>query len=480
MLPLLFLSAFDCASHNGGVEGYRAHLKNCGTAEAAALATELIARPTFNSDPDKLATTAAFADLENFLHVWADKQGFEFKVFGARDAWQISLGDGNTLAFIAHGDVQPAEAKNWRTSPFVAVLQEAKLYGRGAEDDKGPLAAALVALADAKAFALPLQGIRIAIGTSEESGLTAMKRYAALPEAKYNVSIDGEFPVVGSQFGFVEWHLRAPVGEAKGATLTALHAAEFLTQIPGHADASIDHGASFADALRERAKKLRLKSEIKIDGETLNVAVEGKTAHSSVPEEGDNALSALAELLRKLPLANNGYKKIIDILADDFGYDWYGKKIGLAYDDPEMGHLVVAPTTVHSDGKWVDLGVNLRRPRGKTVEEFRANMHAVAVRLGVEEGEVYVGEPHVADTTGPLVKTLLNIYSAHEHKKAAVQTERGGTYARLFAGGVDFGPSFPGEPYSGHGDNEYITLRALGAQTEMLGEAILALALTKS
>ena len=142
-----------------------------------------------------------------------------------------------------------------------------------------------------------------------------------------------------------------------------------------------------------------------------------------------------------------------------------------------MGKLVVAPTTVRElADKTVELGVDIRRPQGMASAAFRDRLHSIAQRLGVSEGEVVIGDAHVADASAPLVKTLLGIYVAHEGGKAETRIDRDGTYAKLFAGGVDFGPSFPGEPYTGHTDNESITLRELATQTLLLGEAILALA----
>ena len=52
---------------------------------------------------------------------------------------------------------------------------------------------------------------------------------------------------------------------------------------------------------------------------------------------------------------------------------------------------------------------------------------------------------------------------------------RGGTYAKLFPGAVDFGPAMPGEKYRGHGPNEYIRLKTLAQLTQMLYETMIQL-----
>jgi succinyl-diaminopimelate desuccinylase len=58
-------------------------------------------------------------------------------------AWR---GQGSTLAFAGHTDVVPTgDEKNWDNPPFDPVIRDGMLYGRGAADMKGSLAAMLVA-----------------------------------------------------------------------------------------------------------------------------------------------------------------------------------------------------------------------------------------------------------------------------------------------------------------------------------------------
>ncbi|HHQ6624633.1 succinyl-diaminopimelate desuccinylase [Serratia fonticola] len=58
-------------------------------------------------------------------------------------AWR---GQGCTLAFAGHTDVVPTgDEKNWDNPPFEPVIRDGMLYGRGAADMKGSLAAMVVA-----------------------------------------------------------------------------------------------------------------------------------------------------------------------------------------------------------------------------------------------------------------------------------------------------------------------------------------------
>lgn len=167
-----------------------------------------------------------------------------------------------------------------------------------------------------------------------------------------------------------------------------------------------------------------------------------------------------------------------------FDGDHFGEKLGLAYAHETMGRLLVSPTVLSAkDGKVVVLSVNMRRPAGRTSEAFRADLDRALREINEGEkgaitvaGDVYVGEPALADTTGPLVTTLLSVYGSLAGVKSPEPISiRGGTYARLFPGAVSFGPSLPGRPYRGHAPDEYIERDALELTLKASLQAVLRL-----
>lgn len=103
------------------------------------LAKQLIKRPSL-SPHDKGCQQLIITRLKSI--------GFTIETLNFEDtqnfwAWR---GKGRTLAFLGHTDVvQVGDEKSWYYPPFKPTIRNGMLYGRGAEDMKGSLAAMVVA-----------------------------------------------------------------------------------------------------------------------------------------------------------------------------------------------------------------------------------------------------------------------------------------------------------------------------------------------
>ncbi len=229
----------------------RTWVRACAVAESVALTKQLVAFETVSAE-QPAADGPAFVAMAAFLERWAEDHGFVFARFGANDAWEIRSKPGPAvLSFVMHGDVVPVHEEGqvvppgaippgWKRPPFVAQLEGDQLYGRGTEDDKGPIAAALVSMRALKRFGLePEQAVIAVIGTGEEHDWKGMTAYAQqTPKPTHVVSVDANFPVVAAESGFVAWELELPFTPARGPRCTPaldVRAGQFLTQVPGEA-----------------------------------------------------------------------------------------------------------------------------------------------------------------------------------------------------------------------------------------------------
>ncbi|RLG09006.1 MAG: hypothetical protein DRN65_00030 [Thaumarchaeota archaeon] len=108
------------------------------------------------------------------VHAWID----EFAEKRANAMGVIERGEGAGLLFVSHLDTVPAGNKElWSVPPFSGLIKDGKIFGRGAADDKGCVAAMLGALKMLADEDWPIRGrlIFAAVG-DEEVGSGGIKR----------------------------------------------------------------------------------------------------------------------------------------------------------------------------------------------------------------------------------------------------------------------------------------------------------------
>ncbi len=107
---------------------------------------DLIAFPTVSSASNLELITCA-ADLLSAagatLSMWRDETGSKANLFATLGP----AGDGG-IVLSGHTDVVPVDGQDWTSDPFVMVERDGRLYGRGACDMKGFIAACLAMAPD--------------------------------------------------------------------------------------------------------------------------------------------------------------------------------------------------------------------------------------------------------------------------------------------------------------------------------------------
>ena len=118
---------------------------------------DLVAFPTVHEEGRSNQDLASFNAMTAYLKQSAERLGLDFTDAGAVIVIGMGRGD-HRLGLLTHGDVQPADATKWAKSPFSldSRSRAGRLIGRGTEDDKGPIAAALFAMKAVKDQGLPL------------------------------------------------------------------------------------------------------------------------------------------------------------------------------------------------------------------------------------------------------------------------------------------------------------------------------------
>src|SRR5215212_6632518 len=144
--------------------------------ELVPLARELVRIPSVYRPEEPDGNEARVA---GYVADYLERVGFEVKTEevapGRPNVWAVWEGDclGKALLFEAHTDVvTEGSAEDWNYPPFGAVRDRGRLYGRGACDTKGNLAA-VVAVRAIRDSGVPFPGSLILCHPVDEEGMMA-------------------------------------------------------------------------------------------------------------------------------------------------------------------------------------------------------------------------------------------------------------------------------------------------------------------
>lgn len=113
------------------------------------------------------------------------------------------LGEGEDYtAIVGHLDVVEV-FDGWKYPPFSATIEDNRIYGRGALDNKGPLISAFYGLLAFKKLGVALKRpIRIVFGGNEETGMQDIRYYLSKEKAPLmGFTPDNKFPAVYGERG---------------------------------------------------------------------------------------------------------------------------------------------------------------------------------------------------------------------------------------------------------------------------------------
>ncbi|NHZ99756.1 dipeptidase [Massilia sp. CCM 8734] len=465
---------------------------------AATYRTELIKSlgkmVSFNTVADKaipFERNAQHLGFKQYLKDEAERLGLDYTDHGY--VMVIGLGSGSErVGIITHGDIQPVDPSKWKKSPFELdkTSEAGRLIGRGAEDDKGPIATAMYAMKAIKDSKLALsKRLELYVYMAEESDWGPLTEFLKTHQApQVNITLDAEYPVVTAEKGYgtisVTVPPQAPAAAPGTPSLSAFGGGFFGSQIPEDANATIDNATPELEArIRQRATAQGgMRYTFTRQGPQLLVKAQGLAAHSSKPEDGVNAISMLADALSVQAWPNTTAGAMVHFLNDLIGTGMYGDKFGaMAYRDKFMGPLTVAPTVIKQGAAGISLHVNLRRPQGKSTEQLTREVNAAlaqwqAQRVALADVKVEITEPWL-QKSAPQVPTLLSVFSYYTGiKNPRPISIGGGTNSRLFPNAVSFGPAMPGTVYSGHSEHEFITVKQLMLNLQMYTAVMVELA----
>jgi succinyl-diaminopimelate desuccinylase len=369
------------------------------------------------------------------------------------------VGEGREiLGILGHVDVAPAgNLDDWASHPFEPIERAGLLFGRGTQDDKGPLLAALFAVKTLMNMGLTFsKRIRFIFGIDQESLWRGIKRYKETEELPaMGFSPDSRFPLVYAEKGLLQCVL---VGKNEiGRRLTGGSAFNFVA----------DSAASYGAHQDELVEELRSRGFAHARNEDV-VIVMGKAAHAMEPEKGINAIVRLCLALDALGTES----KAVQFIAREVGEDPYATGIfGYCADNPS-GRLQLNVGKIDIGDKE-QISIDCRIPVTVSKEKIVNKLSAVARRYGLAYQEIAWLKPLYMPRDHFMVKTLIRTYSLVSGDLITEPIATGGvSYARAFDNFVPFGALLPNEPSTEHQPNERVVLKNLYKAMKIYAQAI--------
>lgn len=371
------------------------------------------------------------------------------------------VGEGELLAILCHLDVVPAgDLADWQTPPFEATVKEGILYGRGAQDDKGPSLAALYAVKSLLDQGIQFKKrVRFIFGTDEETLWRCMARYNTIEEqASMGFAPDSSFPLTYAEKGLLQVKLHGP-----GSDQLELEVGDAFNVVPDKANYQGPLYDQVCAGLKEAGYDYQTTDQ--------TVTVLGVPKHAKDASQGVNAVIRLATILA--PLQEH---PALSFLATQAGQDGTGSQIfGDIVDEPS-GHLSFNVAGLMINHERSEIRIDIRIPVLADKAQLVAQLTKCAqdYQLRYEEFD-YLAPLYVAKDS-KLVSTLMQIYQEKTGDNSPALSSGGATFARTMQNCVAFGALFPGAVQTEHQANECAVLEDLYRAMDIYAEAVYRLA----
>lgn len=454
--------------------------------QALQMLIELVAIPTFNVESVPQYENPEFHRFAAKLESIANDFNLAFRNVEDR-VYEISLGETGkeVIGIHAHADVVPVNPDLWslpdgtKLDPFKVTRVGNQMFGRGTQDDKNGIVVSMYAMKIIKEENLPLlRDFKLLVDTTEETSGEAMPHYfESNPVPEYNIAVDGSYPVVIAEKGVGTVMASFPVrkGSGEGAEIVNLVGGLANNQIPSTATALIitTRPAELIDQLNSQGAVYAAThgSNFTVnaaqDGTRVRLDVLGVSAHSSEPETGVNPVSRLFDFVNTLydrgVFQSNHFTDAASYATENWGLDYYGNTLQIAYTDDFMGPLTTAQTFIRVDDSQLRAAVNLRLPVGRAPDEL---MDEVSMKLDkwVQDNDIDVtlklsaGAPMFRNPEGAWVNALLDIAVENLDIPREFGSSAGATSIHSLPNGVQFGLAMANEKYTGHNANEFKTV----------------------
>ncbi|MBR2744841.1 MAG: dipeptidase PepV [Clostridia bacterium] len=414
----------------------------------------------------------------NYTLDLAKSMGFKTKNIDGYCGY-IEFGEGDEmLGIIGHLDVVPAGDGWTKCKPFEPIIEDDKLYGRGAIDDKGPVVASLYAMKYVMDTMNVHKRVRLIIGLNEEVSWKCIEYYKSHEELPtIGFSPDADFPCIYAEKGFLNAYIDGHIPSTENIKINSLTCDNAINIVPKYAECElclcdIDLSTFESEIYNIVSENnFHIKME-KINDTKVKLISTGVAAHSAHPDLGVNALSRLLILLNRIFDLYNINIPILKYVDEKINTTFNGELLDMNCED-ESGNLTINISNLKFENDNLTIGLNLRIPVTiyptiikQKIADSTIDYGDVCVKFSDEKPALHVPKNDF------LVTTLCDVFNEVTGQNAEPITCNGATYARAFKNVVSFGCNMPGHVDLCHQADEYIEISNLLTAVEIYIKAI--------
>ena len=442
----------------------------------------------------------------SFLSGLARKMGFAWRNYDNRVCVIEQPGGNEVIGLPLHLDVVPS-GEGWHYPAFGGMVEDGVIYGRGAQDDKGPIIQMLYGLHAVKRLNLPFRRtVRLIIASQEETGNWTDVEFYLEKEPAPHVSIisDAVFPIVNGEKGMadikIEIRWKEDLRQSPVIKFHRLVAGERSNIVPNRADISWEVPGGQARGVSETLKDsletflrtqqgadafpLRVDTDPESRVRQLHVTFLGKSAHGSKPEEGHNAAVDALAFLATVPELPDPLLRAAKFLCE-ISSDHYAEKLGIAAEHGFIGKTTINLGIADVDHEKASVILNTRPTLGLTLREIletvQSRVGEWAKANGLEAAVSFVGKSYEPIYVNPkkhpeLIYALKKAYSSVTGQEPELVAESGTTYAKAYPNSLCFGPVDPrDEKHLAHQADECVRIDHLVRNAKIYALALLLL-----
>ncbi|MBR5613918.1 MAG: Sapep family Mn(2+)-dependent dipeptidase [Clostridia bacterium] len=293
--------------------------------------------------------------LEKCTKLFSDR-GFSAEIFKESGYALVTMGSGEkTIGIFSHSDVVPVGDDWLFTKPFEPVIKDGALIGRGVEDNKSGIMAALCAMEIIRKYNIPLKSrLQLFIGSNEETGMKDIDAFVnEQPMPEISLIPDADFPCSTGEKGICHFFASC---DTSCTDVLDFCGGEAFNIVLDKAKATLKYSKELETEL---CNKSNGQITVSTTDNFIEVEAKGIAKHASDPDGSINAAYLLAELFASAAALPQSDREIMAQIKHILSCP-FGTSMELDHCDDLFGRLTFVNGIVSLENGHIKLSFDMR------------------------------------------------------------------------------------------------------------------------